>query len=131
MCQIEFPLVAKYFQFITGRNEVVAKVLFLQVSVCPQGGRVSASVHVGMPNPPGPGRTPPGNRQKPTPRTPPGAGRPLREADSSIRSTTSAGTHPTGMHSCFHLKLHIKANNANFGVFRKNSIECEQFYLID
>ena len=38
---------------ITGRNEAVAKVIFLQVSVCPQGGgRVSASVHAGMPYPP-------------------------------------------------------------------------------
>ena len=37
---------------ITGRNEVVAKVMFLQVCVCPQGGRVSASVHAGMPYPP-------------------------------------------------------------------------------
>ena len=41
---------------VTGRNEVVAKVMFLQVCVCPQGGRMSASVHAGMPHPPGPGR---------------------------------------------------------------------------
>ena len=43
--------------------------MFLQVCVCPQGGRVSASVHAGMPDPPpqtrqtlppGPARTPPG-----------------------------------------------------------------------
>ena len=56
---------------ITGRNEVVAKVMFLQVSVCPQGGRVSASVHAGMPypldqaGPPGPGRHPPGPGRHP------------------------------------------------------------------
>ena len=31
----------------------MAKVMFLQVCVCPQGGRVSASVHAGMPSPPG------------------------------------------------------------------------------
>ena len=36
-----------------------AKVMFLQVCVCPQGERVSASVHAGMPDPPGPGRHPP------------------------------------------------------------------------
>ena len=90
--------------------------MFLQVCVCPQGGRVSASVHAGMPDPPrtkqtppdqadppGPGRHPPGTRQTPPdqadtppdqtpPRTrqpPPGPGRhPPREADSSIRSTS-------------------------------------------
>ena len=58
---------------ITGRNEVVAKVMFLQVCVCPHGGRVSASVHAGMPpptrqTPPGPGRHPPRTRQTPPPR---------------------------------------------------------------
>ena len=71
------------WMFFTGRNEVVAKVIFLQVCVCPQGGRVSASVHAGMPDPPGPprdqadtprdqadtplgpGRHPPGTRQTP------------------------------------------------------------------
>ena len=38
-------------EVVTGRNEVVAKVIFLQVSVR-RGGRVSASVHAGMPCPP-------------------------------------------------------------------------------
>ena len=33
--------------------------MFLQVCVCPQGDRVSASVHAGMPYPPGSGRHPP------------------------------------------------------------------------
>ena len=93
---------------VTGRNEVVAKVMFLQVCVCPRGGggRVSASVHAGMPyppasgrpprdqtDPPGPGRHPPRTKQTPprpdrntplgtrqTPprpgQTPPGPGRP-------------------------------------------------------
>ena len=135
-------------EIITGRNEVVAKVMFLQVSVCPQGGRVSASVHAGMPDPPGPGSHPPGVRQ-----TPPGPGRPPRDqADPSgtrqtsldqadppgpgrpplgpgrppspgdqadtprIRQTPpgkqtpayglrAAGTHPTGMHSCYPIFL--------------------------
>ena len=52
--------------------------------VCPQGGRVSASVHAGMPYPPRPGRHPPRTRQTPrdqadpprTRQTPPGPGRP-------------------------------------------------------
>ena len=68
---------------ITGRNEVVAKVMFLQACVCPQGG-VSASVHAGIPPqtrcppPHPPDQTqhhhPPGTRQ-----TPPGPGRPPRD----------------------------------------------------
>ena len=50
-------------RLITGHNEVVAKVMFLQVCVCPQeGGRVSASVHAGM-RPPR--SRPPWTRQTP------------------------------------------------------------------
>ena len=47
-------------RIITGRNEVVAKVMFLQVSVIllTGGGRVSASVHAGMPYPPLDGEPP-------------------------------------------------------------------------
>ena len=49
---------------ITVRNEV-AKVMFLQVSVCPQGGLgVSASVHAGIPPPE---QTPPWSRHPPEP----------------------------------------------------------------
>ena len=76
---IFFCLLLKQLAFIliTGRNEVVAKVIFLHLSVIHsvhRGG--SASVHAGIPPPPGPGRpprtrqTPPGTRQ-----TPPGPGR--------------------------------------------------------
>ena len=73
-------------QIITGRNEVVAKVMFLHVCVCPQGWRVSASVHAGMTDPPGPGRPPPDQADPPGPgrhpprpgRAPPGPGRPPR-----------------------------------------------------
>ena len=68
---------------VTGRNEVVAKVMFLQVCVCPQGGRVSASVHAGMPDPPDQADTPP--------------------SGSRLQHTVyerAAGTHPTRMHSC-------------------------------
>ena len=89
----------------TGRNEVVAKVMFLQVCVCPQGGRVSASVHAGMPDPPdqadppgtgrhppGPGRHPPDQADTPGPGRPPTPPRnrqtPPQEEDSSIRSTS-------------------------------------------
>ena len=56
--------------------------MFLQASVCPRGG-VSASVHAGIPPPPG--ADPPGADTTP----PPGE-----------TATAADGTHPTGMHSC-------------------------------
>ena len=59
--------------------------MFLQVCVCPQGGRVSASVYAGMPDPPRPGRHPlprPGRHPPRTRQTPP------QVADSSIRYTS-------------------------------------------
>ena len=78
----------------TGRNEVVAKVIFLHLSVIHSvhrvGGRGSASVHAGIPTPPrtshtttppGPG-TPPLDQAPPPPQTshttttPPGPGTP-------------------------------------------------------
>ena len=80
--------------FITGRNEVVAKVMFYRcVSVHRGGGgRVSASVHAGMPDPPWTRQIPPGSGRHPLtrqtpwisqtpPRTrqnPPGPARPPR-----------------------------------------------------
>ena len=100
------------------------RLCFLQVCVCPQGGRVSASVHAGMPDqadtpqtrqtPPQPGRppvnrqTPPKTRQTPpqTRQTPLGPGRPPRTRQTPPGEQTpayglrAAGTHPTGMHSC-------------------------------
>ena len=91
--------------FITGRNEVVAKVMFLHVCVILFTGGVSGQTPPdlagrtppgpGRENPPGPGRenppkdlagrTPPGTRQTPprTRQTPPG------EEDCSIRSMSS------------------------------------------
>ena len=103
----------------TGRNEVVAKVMFLQVCVCPQGGRVSASVHAGMPDPPGTRQTPqtrqtprdqadpPGTRQTPpqdqadppgTKQILPGPGRPPRDqADPpGTRQTPPDQADPSG-----------------------------------
>ena len=73
----------------TGRNEVVAKVMFLQVCVCPRGGGClpqcmlgchalppgSGRPHRDQADPLGPG-SPPGTRQTPTPltrQTPPGS----------------------------------------------------------
>ena len=60
---------------ITGRNEVVAKVMFLQVCVCPRGGGCLPQCMLGCHTPSGPGR-------------PPRMENPPREADSSIRSTS-------------------------------------------
>ena len=86
----------------TVRNEV-AKVMFLQASVCPQGGGCLPQCMVGY--------TPPRSRH-PTPRsrhsweqTPPWSRHPpeqtLPEADTPPETATAAdGTHPTGMHSC-------------------------------
>ena len=67
---------------ITGRNEVVAKVIFLHLSVILfTGGGVSASVHAGIPPPPGSRppweQTPPGSRHPPG-ADPPGSRHPPR-----------------------------------------------------
>ena len=63
--------------------------MFLQVSVCPQGGGVHP-----------PGKTRPWADTHPgqTPR------RPSRHPSFPLETTTAAdGTYPTGMHSCFHI----------------------------
>ena len=106
------------WNLVTDRNEVVAKVIFLHLSVILFTGGGSASMHAGIPNPPGPGRHPPGadtpsltrqtpldqadplqTRQNPPGADPSGPGRPPQsrprdqadpppEADSSIRFTS-------------------------------------------
>ena len=116
----------------TGRNEVVAKVMFLHMSVILLTGGVS-----GEP-PPGPGRPPPpppGTRQTPPPRpgrNTPGPGRhhslpdqggtPPDQADTTSpppgKKTAAygqwaAGTHPTGMHSCAVSVDFIPPNTSN------------------
>ena len=80
----------------TGRNKVVAKVIFLHLSVILFTGGVSASVHAGMPTPP-PGADTPSREQTPPTReqTPPSGKQTL------AYGLRAAGTHPTGMHSCF------------------------------
>ena len=99
----------------TSRNEVVAKVMFLQVCVCPQGGGCLPQCMLGchsppwmmnpperepprMENPPDgeppppdgepPGWRPPQMENPPRWRTPPWMEKPPREADSSIWSTS-------------------------------------------
>ena len=77
-----FALVTEVRHIFTGRNEVLAKVIFLHLSVIlSTGGGGLPQCMLGCPPPPA-GRAPPGRQ------TPPGYGH------------WSAGTHPTGMHSC-------------------------------
>ena len=80
ICEM-FPLIS----IVTGRNEVVAKVMFLQVCVCPRGGEgvcLSAcwdsrppqtrQTPLDQADPPGPGRHPPDQADTPqTRQTPP------------------------------------------------------------
>ena len=104
---------ASQILIITVHNEVV-KVMFLQVCVCPQGG-IPHQVH-----PPGPGtpprtrNTPPDQVHPPTqyspwdqvhppePGTPPGT----RYTPQDM-ATAADSMHPTGMHSCFLMALHM------------------------
>ena len=115
-------------EMITGRNEVVAKVIFLHLSVILFTGWEGVCLSACWDTPPDQtpppwirlhppdqaDTTPPLDQTPPptTPRTrhhhPPDQADTLQhppdqadppEADSSIRST-SGGTHPTGMHSC-------------------------------
>ena len=124
-----------FFLIIIGRNEVVAKVMFLHVSVILFTGGVSRQGEPPAPrqgepppdqgDPPGPGRPPPAGR---TPRTrqtppnqadPPGPGRPPQTRHPPGKQTSeyglrAAGTHPTGMHSCFFYRIGKKRNSIPF-----------------
>ena len=85
--------------------------MFLQVSVCPQGGGgCLPQCMLGCHTPPD-GGTPPGPGRPPL-RTPPGwrippIGEPPLDGEPPPRKQTpayglrAAGTHPTGMHSCY------------------------------
>ena len=95
----------------TGRNEVVAKVMFLQVCVCPQVGEGVCLSACWDAIPPQDGEPPPGWRTPPRWRTPsdgdtppgwrhPPDGEPPPEKQTPAYGLRAAGTHPTGMHSC-------------------------------
>ena len=86
---------------ITGRNEVVAKVMFLHVSVIMSTGGFSRQ---GEP-PPGRENPPPGWENLPGWENPPGS----RLQNYGLRA---AGTHPTGMHSCFSAAFIQNKHNA-------------------
>ena len=95
----------------TVRNEF-AKVMFLQASVCPHGGRGGGCLPQCMlgyqpwsRHPPGadthPEQTPP--EQTPPEQTPPRADTPSGADIPPLpgdMATAADGTHPTGMHSC-------------------------------
>ena len=90
---------------VTVRNEV-AKVMFLQASVCPQGGGgvcLSACWDTTPPEQTPPKQTP-RSRHSPSPqsRHPPGADTPPGADNPPPRDTATAadGTHPAEMHSC-------------------------------
>ena len=79
------PYLNRTKTFITGRNEVVAKVMFLLMCVILfMGG--SASVHGGIPSPGA---------------DPPEADPPPEQTPTPAYGQWAAGTHTTGMHSCF------------------------------
>ena len=100
-----------FSQIFTDRNEVVAKVMFLQVCVCPQGGGCLPQCMLGCQAPPPPrlgrhprtGQTPPWEQAD---HPPDQADTPLDQADPPPGKQTpayglrAAGIHPTGMHSC-------------------------------
>ena len=105
----------KILSLVTGRNEVVAKVMFLQVSVCPQGGREGVCLSAwwdtrsppapGTPprpgTPPGPGRSPPGSRLQHTVYE-----RPVRILLECIL-VFIAITHLHRLFLCWHLQLSV------------------------
>ena len=112
------------FSIFTSRNKVVAKVIFLHLSVIHSvhGGMGSASVHARIPPPkeqtpqsrhphhcpleqrPPRADTPPRSRDTPGADTPPeqtpGSRHPPRKQTPSY-DLRAAGMHPTGMHSCY------------------------------
>ena len=100
----------------TGRNEVVAKVMFLQVCVCPQGGGCLPQCMLGCHTPPRWStpprwRTPP-DGDPPGWRTPPD-GEPPPRKQTPAYGLRAAGTHPTGMHSCLIHAIKILFNFGN------------------
>ena len=85
--------ILRSLRIFTGRNEVVAKVMFLQVSVIHSVHRGVLWRNQGEPPPLRAGRTPPGRE------TPPGWETPPRKQTPAY-GLRAASTHPTGMHSC-------------------------------
>ena len=98
----------------TVRNEV-AKVMFLHLSVCPQGG--SASVHAGLP--------PPQSRH------PPGADPPRSRPPPQQTATVADGTHPTGMHSCSTLRNSLSEKEITWGKMFLSNFSCKLWIVVN
>ena len=106
----------------TGRNEVLAKVMFLHVSVILLTGGGT------WPGTPPPGRHPPSRQAPPPPgrHPPPLPGRhhpPLqagRHPPPPGYGQRSAGTHPTGMHTCFGMRITWPGGSRNSRVSRRS-----------
>ena len=103
--------------FITGRDEVVAKVMFLHVCVIlfTGGGSPGRESPPGQGDPPGQGEpprqgdpsdreNPPGRENPPWDQTPPGKQTPAY-------GLRAAGMHPTGMHSCYIVFTYLSGTN--------------------
>ena len=65
----------------------------------------SASVHAGIPPPPGAGTPPWEQAHTPGSRHPPGPGTPPPGKQTRAYGLRAAGTHPTGMHSCLSMDV--------------------------
>ena len=83
--------VSYIIRIITGRNEVVAKVIFLHLSVILFTGGVSASVHAGISHPPG--------SRHPQEQTPLGADTPREQTPSRSRQPPWEQTPPRSRHA--------------------------------
>ena len=88
---------------LPARNEVCRKIIFLQASVCPQGGVRAADT----PSDRYPFGQTPLWADTPTGQTPLLGRHPLRETfpdryPPNEMDTEASGTHPIGMHSCLH-----------------------------
>ena len=111
-----FPEAFRHIALITGRNEVVAKVMFTGVchSFCSQGGLRRTPPGRTPPDQtrqtPRTKETPPGTRENPpdqgdspgTRENPPGPGRSPPWKQTPAYGLRAAGTHPAGMHSCLY-----------------------------
>ena len=92
--RLETPEAASFLPAATklGQGNIFTSVC---QEFCPQGGRVSSSVHAGI-HPPQ--QTSPAQSRPRQEQTPPGADPPLKQT--AAYGQRAAGTHPTGMHSC-------------------------------
>ena len=123
----------KETNLITGRNEVVAKVIFLHLSVIHsvhRGVCLSACWDTTTPLPPGADTPPPPTSRHPQRADPPGADTPSLQEQTPPRSRPpgpdpprkqtaayglrAAGTHPPGMLSCFQkFSFHFRFTKPN------------------